>query len=56
MMELACGHVRWIDEHQYLYNIGTGSNDYQIYEKEQKDIGNQILKSPPYGCSPKYAN
>ena len=36
LMELACGHVSWINEIQYLYNMNTGLNDYKINGKLQK--------------------
>lgn len=30
IMELSCGHIKYIDEFQYLYSTGTGLNDYEV--------------------------
>jgi hypothetical protein len=38
LMELSCGRVKYIDEYQYLYSIGTGFNDYEILPTDQKGI------------------
>jgi hypothetical protein len=54
LMELSCTHVKYLDEFQYLYSIGTGMNDYEVLEKDQKELASAILKKTPYPCSYKY--
>jgi hypothetical protein len=54
IMELSCGHIKYIDEYQYLYSTGTGLNDYEVLGQDQKNLGEAILKKTPYECSPKY--
>jgi hypothetical protein len=54
LMELACGRIKYVNEFQYLYSTGTGLNDYEVLERDQKDLGEAILKKTPYPCSEKY--
>jgi hypothetical protein len=54
LMELACGRVRRLDEYQYLYNIGTGLNDYDLNKEHQRTTGTMILSKAPYGCAAGY--
>jgi hypothetical protein len=51
LMELSCGKVERIDEYQYLYNIGTGLNDYELNGKKQESVGKTILGKKRYSCA-----
>lgn len=52
MMEMSCTHVHWVQEFVYLYNIGTGLNDFQTNRKEQLRVAEIARNKPKYSCDP----
>jgi len=50
LMELACGRVNKVDgEFHYLYNIGTGLNDYNDRARQDR-IDKKIRAMKKYDC------
>ena len=52
LMEMSCTHVHWVQEFVYLYNIGTGLNDFQTNRKEQLRVAEIARNKPKYSCDP----
>jgi hypothetical protein len=51
IMELSCGRVDQIEgEFHYLYNTGTGINDFSIVPELQNKIDNTIRAAKKYEC------
>lgn len=44
MLEMARGHIKFIDEILYVYNVKTNFNDFKINSEKQKKI-TQLIKS-----------
>lgn len=50
LMELACGRVTKIEgEFHYLYNMGTGLNDYNDRQR-QVAVDNKVRGQKKYEC------
>jgi hypothetical protein len=54
VMELACGRVYKMDGYHYLYNVGTGLNDYMLDRNRQVAADRAIRGQPKYNCSSKF--
>lgn len=54
LVELACGHIYWIDEVNYLYNGNTGLNDALLRRQEQQAINDLIRKKKKMDCLKEY--
>lgn len=50
MMEMSCGRVNKIEGYHYLYNMGTGLNDYYLDGSRQIKVDKKIRARNMYSC------
>ena len=53
-MELACGHVYFVNTVNYVYNYNTGQNDWILYSNEQGVADVSIRAKKKMECLPEF--
>ena len=54
-MQLSCGRVNKIQgEINYIYNLGTGLNDYATQPELQAKVKNTVISMKRYDCDKEF--